>query len=556
MADNPHPSFNLIDKPWIPVLDESSRVQEINLRQAVCNAHRYTCLAAETPTVDFCILRLLIAVLGRSLSDWLTDDPASDWKELWDAETLPAEEINAYLDKWHDSFDLRDPANPFMQTAGLTNNNDTWFHFNRFMYGCKKTGSLFSVQPPEYPLTMAEAARWGLHVHAFDYAGIKTAMVGDPREKGGKIYAKDGGGIGWGGWLGALTVKGSNLKATVLHNFLPGTITPEDIPFWELGPLPVGQRSGRNGVVPGPLSLGVWPSRRFLFRFSDDDVVDAVRITYGDPVDHLNCKGLENQTQWRFSNPKSEETGHAVYLPQKLVLGRSLWRGISSFLPGSNGPMIEFHDQEVPRSILAENLDWFHRVKQNGYIEDDYLVDVEVASYEYGTQNGCFDTLITDKLTFKSVLANKDRKRLRGSVTTAVNRAEQAATAYKRYVRNLGVATGCDSKQLQSLESRAEQEMYSELDQIFADWLLSINGDSEPDAVLEEWTETLRELVLRLVDDRSRNVSDRAWVGREYSDGSQSKFMNSGLAEKFLLASLRKILPRKTANETEEKAEN
>lgn len=43
--------FNLIDEPWIRVMDENCKVVEVSLLDAIINAHKYKCLGGELPTL-------------------------------------------------------------------------------------------------------------------------------------------------------------------------------------------------------------------------------------------------------------------------------------------------------------------------------------------------------------------------------------------------------------------------------------------------------------------------------------------------------------------------
>ena len=54
-------------------------------------------------------------------------------------------------------------------------------------------------------ISWAEAARWLVHVHAFDPSGIRSGAVGDPSVKGGKGYPI---GPGWTGQVGVVIVEG------------------------------------------------------------------------------------------------------------------------------------------------------------------------------------------------------------------------------------------------------------------------------------------------------------------------------------------------------------
>ena len=60
--------FNLLDEPWIQVLDLNCAVQEVSLTDALLHAHKYIGLAGEMPAQDAAMLRLLLAVLHTVFS--------------------------------------------------------------------------------------------------------------------------------------------------------------------------------------------------------------------------------------------------------------------------------------------------------------------------------------------------------------------------------------------------------------------------------------------------------------------------------------------------------
>ena len=78
-------SFNLVDEPWIRARDGDGNVREFSLSGLFSEAPRLQCLANDLPTQDFAILRVLLAILQRSIAPNLDeeDDPAEVWGELW-----------------------------------------------------------------------------------------------------------------------------------------------------------------------------------------------------------------------------------------------------------------------------------------------------------------------------------------------------------------------------------------------------------------------------------------------------------------------------------------
>ena len=74
-------SFNLVDRPWIRIRDEEGETREVSLLELFEQAPYIKCLANDLPTQDFAILRVLLAILQRSIVPMLDedDDPAEVW---------------------------------------------------------------------------------------------------------------------------------------------------------------------------------------------------------------------------------------------------------------------------------------------------------------------------------------------------------------------------------------------------------------------------------------------------------------------------------------------
>ena len=121
-------SFNLIDEPWVRIRGEGSEEREVSLLELFKQAPHIKCLANDLPTQDFAILRVLLAILQRSILPTLDedDDPIDVWGDLWSAPELPLDNICGYLDSWRSRFDLFDEENPFMQVAGLRTAKDDY----------------------------------------------------------------------------------------------------------------------------------------------------------------------------------------------------------------------------------------------------------------------------------------------------------------------------------------------------------------------------------------------------------------------------------------------
>ena len=110
--------FNLLEEPWVCVMQENGEVKELSLIDALIHAHQYRGLSGELPTQDVAVLRLLLAVLQTVVyrydadgnEDELveTEDAYERWEEIWNEGKLPEKPIREYLAKWKERFYLYD----------------------------------------------------------------------------------------------------------------------------------------------------------------------------------------------------------------------------------------------------------------------------------------------------------------------------------------------------------------------------------------------------------------------------------------------------------------
>ena len=108
------PSFNLIDEPWIGVVDHDGLLQEYSLRELLVRAHELSGLYDDSPLVVAALLRMILALLHR-----VHNGPRnrSEWQALWQARQFDASRLDAYFTDWKNRFDLFDHEHPFYQTA-------------------------------------------------------------------------------------------------------------------------------------------------------------------------------------------------------------------------------------------------------------------------------------------------------------------------------------------------------------------------------------------------------------------------------------------------------
>lgn len=222
--------FNLIDEPWIRVMEDDCRIKEVSLKNAIINSHNYKALSGELPTQDIAVMRLLLAVLHTIFSRAdengesapLNDDKndaLNRWKALWNKKSFSQKAVNDYFEKWHERFWLFHPERPFGQVAGLKIGTDyDSSKLNGEISESSNKIRLFSSYSgkDKTSLTYSQASRWLLYLNSYDDTSSKPTKEG--KEKSGGSLPSHG--IGWLGKLGLIYIKGNNLFETLMLNLI------------------------------------------------------------------------------------------------------------------------------------------------------------------------------------------------------------------------------------------------------------------------------------------------------------------------------------------------
>lgn len=556
MIEQTETTFNLIDAPWIGVRTTSGETAELSLIGVFSRAHELTELANDTPTQDFAILRLMLAVLQRAVLPMSEDYeyPSELWKDLWDAETLPIREIGAYLKMWYKRFDLFDSEAPFMQVAGMEATNGSVSEVRKLVADVPDGKPLFSLRSGKGldALSFAEAARWLTHVHAFDTAGIKTGVKGDPTVKGGKSYPI---GTGWAGRLGGVYLEGDTLMRTLLLNLvlcddvLDGGfecfVDDCDLPAWELPP----QQPGNSGRTPcGMADVYTWQSRRVRL-LADNTHVTGVILSNGDKAEIYNQFGVEPMTGWRRSpNLEKKLRLQSVFVPSTHRSDRALWRGLTSILPEARD------NQDV---MSPSVVGWAGHLADGdneggSVLPEDYPLRIHATGVEYGVQSSVITELIDDTALISAYLLSPQGTIARYVVKESMNQTGKAVFELKKLARRLSLASGDDPERTASAQMAAEAEAYFELDGAFRQWLSSLGPHSNLAEEKQRWYDQARSLLLQrggyLVD----SVGPDAVVGRMVKTKAREEWESAAKAESAFRYWIERLLPREDKSDEQE----
>jgi len=543
MSDGTIASFDLVDEPWLPCLMADGGTRELGLRQILLDAHLVRELSLDVPTQFPPVLRLLLAIVHRALRQPGTSGgPRSTeaWEHLWALGALPGHSISRYLDEHRDRFQLFHRTAPFMQVAGLKTASAEAKPITQLIpfAATGNNAPLFSPTRDAYPpwLTCAEAARWLLHVHAWDTSGTKSGAVGDPRAKAGKSYPGRTGPLGQ---LGVLVPVGRTLWHTLLLNLLvlDDDISPaDDLPAWEAGPLTAEwhERHPR-----GVLDLYTWPARRV--RLQPEATADGVRVRHaivaaGDRIaDVTTLISFETHTAWRRNETQEKKLKRApVYTPVRHQPGRELWRGLGPILAQARADRPSA--QERGPRVLDHLADRAHVLRSERIL----LSGTGIA---YGTQAAVIEETYADTMPLPvAVLADRGGD-WEATALDAVRAAEEAASALANLAANLARAAGCDEDGLLAGRRRvARTSLYAELDSRFRSWIADLGGSaSEPVEALRQWRTQVREQAGRIAGEMLGAVPPEAVRGRDVRlDRERHELINAARAEIWFSTALHK----------------
>ncbi|MHA7134699.1 type I-E CRISPR-associated protein Cse1/CasA [Oerskovia turbata] len=542
------PWFNLVDEPWVAVLDTEGAYAELSLLDVFRRADRISRLVGETPTQAFANLRLLLAVLHRAVDGPRDHKHWGRIRDDWDGTVLAVE---GYLGEQRERFWLAHPTTPFMQVPDLRTAKGETFSLDRII--CDGLGSsaylTTRLGAANEAISWAEAARWLVHAHAFDVSGIHTGAVGDPRVQGGRGY---GIGTGWAGQIGGLHLVGENLRETLLLNLVapaavgllggPDAQRP-DLPVWERDPQTAAPETWETGPAAtkdqayrqptGPVDLYTWPTRRIRL-VGDAQHVTAVINAQGDRATPHNRHDVEPLTAWRYSEPQTKLAGRDVYMPLRHDPTRSLWRGLGALLP--NAEMVS-QDGKPARRLQPAVLAWAARLRRAELI-DDRLVAVRAIGIEYGSQDSIYGELVDDELTLPVALLADPTGTLPAMAVEAATVAGRGVYALGLLAKNLALAAG-GSTETDGPHERAAEQGYAALDRPFRDWVATLTGGIDAAERETDWHRTVDQELKRVAGSLLRDAGPAALVGRV----AGGRFIDAGIAERWFHKKLREVLP-------------
>ncbi|XJS11045.1 type I-E CRISPR-associated protein Cse1/CasA [Aerococcaceae bacterium WGS1372] len=534
-------SFNLLRQPWIRVMKNlKGETEELSIIDVFKHADSIIDLSGDTPTQDFAVLRVLLAILHTVYSRYnyegethvdievddmmrqieeVDEDNATDtyqeeledtWKELWTTKEF-SDILYQYLETWEDRFNLFDEEYPFFQATleDIDPNKliksrkagKIWGKtMNRLVSESGNKIALFSPKSHKQKdkLTEAEIARWLITFHG--YPGLSDKSVYDREE-----YTKA---KGWLFDLGGIYLKGNNLYETFLLNLVMIHSREEyagkvQKPSWEFES---SEWIERHFKVSHPDNIAELYTRwsRAIYMDSEVDISKpfSFQVVKIPEIDHVQTY-IEPMTVWRYNKSGDNKD---MYTPRKHPPQQSMWRSFGLIT------MPDSLTTEGERNIKPEVLNWLGKVKD---IIGDYDLRIQSVSMRddgNATSWMPIDEIVDTLRINDTVLVDEDKEGWIVRITETIDFTKETIERTYRIFLN-------DIRQIRNLDTSHQfiaqniEAMYYQVDQPFRDWLASIRPEHTKAEKVSEWKNTLRELVLIESEKHLEDAGTRDYLG-------------------------------------------
>ncbi|KGF22204.1 type I-E CRISPR-associated protein Cse1/CasA [Corynebacterium tuscaniense] len=552
-----HPSFNLLDQPWI-ICVTATGPDKLSIRQIFDGTATPIQVLGDSPTQDYAVLRVLLAIFWRAHRGSPEDSPS--WEQWFIAKRKELIEQNRddrvleYLDSYRHRFELFDPEKPFMQVANLDTTTATRKPVSLIVPDSK--GDYFTMRTHEGRSFLAfdEAARWLIHTQAYDYAGIKSGVIGDPRVENGKGFAS---GLGWAGMTGGTVIRGRSLLETLLLNTTPQVLADEaaeDLPVWEREADTAAQRNDRTGKLDKPLAvqpqgaadLATWQSRRIRL-FPEGNRVGAVLVSIGDQIPDGGKNVLEDPMTPYIYREKQKKAQSGIF-PKPYDAQRTMWRSLDALLVSEVDSGLTSRSNVPTRP--ATLLNFSNIAREQGSNE---IADVSIVSMGYQEpKKVSIVAVITGSIGLPlSLLQDDSISRVhRQYVRDAADATRNAAKTLGKFVGQLAVAAG--GKYI--FDTDAADRLYTVLEPLFINWLRGLDLENiEEEAAF--WQKQIREHLFHIADEAVRGAGQKALIGRviDGGKGGAGRVYSTGALYRSLQYQVAQDLPLLREHEREER---
>lgn len=555
-AEEGRPKYNLLEEPWINVIDTDGCAGAVSLRDVLVNAHKIKKFANDMPNQDLPLLRLLVAILyrayGRNYGHGSREVNISDlrklWKKEWQAGHFNTQIILDYFNQFYDRFNLFDAKYPFYQTPELSYPAKKEFDSVGELEGDvpKADKFVFSMRPRNdlKKLSSAEAARWLLFFQAFDIAGNKSPVVGETHVTSGKVVApKSKVQTGWLGALGCVYLEQDSLFRTLMLNwclFNPYRRTREDIwfgnpqdrPAWEREP--AGPDLNDHYHLSGIVDLLTLQSRRVrLIPDQSGRNVIGVISCYGDVIQAHNMDSLEPMSAWRYGTEKKRKELQLPTLPRVPVTftaDKAIWRQLQPLISvGNNGA----GESEDTRPGVIK---WLEYLLVNGCLGDETsgsvlkLARIHTQAMTYGQYQANYVDSVDDYLDASVQLFRLDSAAV-DVIVNAVEQTEKSIDALAKMAGCLEESSGnqanedsvtkSQQKRYKIASEAVKERAYESLDSLFRERISDYTPVMDIEDYRQEWYDAIHHNLIEIGWECRKNASAPSFASKYIRSSSK-----------------------------------
>lgn len=549
VQNNGGSGFNLCYEPWIPVLDVSGQTQEVSLKQLFDESNLIRKIHSGDATTDVAILGVAVVIFFRAVLEntgefgELNREPKKWIQNISSGGSERLYFVQDYLKKYQDRFNLFDAEHPFMQVADLHTSKGEIKPVSRLVLDSESEYFSMRAEKTLTSLSYAEAARYLVTVQAYDYSGIKSGAVGDPRVKGGRGYPI---GVGWYGATGKIIVHGENLIETLLYCIdyeqllnvekVRGKnhrLALNDKPVWERKDPDAAAPRAYTGGDPdkykdeptpatGMCEILTWQSRRVRL-FPENGRVTGVLVSNGDKWLDRNTYA-DPLTAYRFSKNQSTQT-HYVWMPQTHSAERTLWRGADALLTRLSSSQ---EKQNKPSTIIRQ-------ISSGKYFSPDTKTKIQLIGMVYGTQSSIVEETIDESMTLELSILTEQGAEISTMVRDNIQLTMDAAIALGQYVGNLLRAAGKEYE----FRPTVTESILHRMEDEFRSWLADLSVSDDVSMQAAAWQSKVRRILEDEADQLAVSAGPKAAIGTIYDE----QFYNTAKARRQLSGRLYKLLP-------------
>ena len=529
--------FNLVDEPWIQVIDQHGQQQTVSLLELFDHAQDYRQLAGDMHSQDLTILRFLLAILTTVYSRFGADNEPYDWLDI-DSETMQIDIddedeinddyrnnvdalfetwatlyhqrhftsiINRYLKSYRYRFDLLDNKYPFYQLSredydAVVPSSKQIMHgkgtlaikqMNRTVSESNNTRDVFSprTEAVKNQLDLPSLTRWLIMYQNFTGVTDKTKVKAPDKFSVSK---------GWLYGLRPVFLKGDSLFETLMLNLdlsVSNTISLIQLPVWESDPQEyIAERVA--AIMPDNLAelYTLW-SRALHIEWENNE---PTIFTAGLPKADSENSFIEPMTTWKKVKKSKDDVEWKPDAFWISSMSRAMWRNFGQYVPT--------HQNEAREPGIV---DWAKTLQEKGYIAKAYPLRLTTAGLvsDGNATSQMPAAEIYDQMQLRAdVLFDEEETRSYWPkrIEEMIEQTGKIATYYWQLARNAGELRGIATPS--DYARKLTDSFYDSLNEPFYSWLASLTNHDDRDQKCDEWRERLR----RLAYEAGRQLLDSA----------------------------------------------